>query len=174
MSLAQRVDDFLSTRAAVAASRQAERSARDAFIQASVPLLNQRLGQLLVDAVGTHARLSITTTNQVLAVTGRSFPSLPQPVRSVWALIDAVPLALQFTPVLEFRMSDQFGLVQCVPGAPVTPRRSQGGKLLRYLLENGIVMRGRSSAHLLIAPEGDWIELGASHLELALAECFLR
>jgi hypothetical protein len=174
MSLAQRVNDFLTTRAAVAAGRLAERSARDAFIQTAFPLLNQRFGQVLEDAVGSHARLNITTSNQTLTVIGRSFPSLPQPVRSVSALIDAVPVTLQWTPVLDFRMSDQFGLIQCMPGAPVTPRYSQGGKLLRYLLEHGIVMRGRSSAHLLIAPEGEWIELGASHLELALAECFLR
>lgn len=174
MTLAQRVEDYLGTRAAVAARRESERLARDTFIVGAFALLNQRFGELLSSAVGSHARLNIVQTAQTLTVSGRSFPSLPQPLRTVSALIDAAPLTLSFTPVLDFRETDQFGLIECVAGADITPRRSMGGKLLRYLLENGIQMRGATSAHLLIAPEGEWIELGASHLELALAECFLR
>lgn len=174
MSLAQRVEDYLGTRAAVAARRETERLARDAFILGAFPLLNQRFGELLLEAVGSHARLGIIQTNQTLLVNGRSFPSLPQPLRTVSALIDAVPLTLNFNPVLDFRFTDQFGLIQCVAGAEITTRRSMGGKLLRHLLEGGIQMRGSTSAHLLISPDGEWIELAASHLELALAECFLR
>lgn len=174
MSLAQRIEGYLGTRAAVAARREAERLARDAFIQGAFPLLNQRFGELLLEALGSHARLSVTQTNQILLVNGRSFPSLPQPVRTVSALIDVTPLSLGFTPVLDFRFTDQFGLIQCVAGAEITPRRSIGGRLLRHLLEAGIQLRGSTTAHLLIAPEGEWIELAASHLELALAEYFLR
>lgn len=174
MSLAQRVEDYLGQRAAVAARREVDRLARDGFIEAAFTQLDARFGGLLATAVGSHARLRIEQTDQTLTVSGRSFSSLPQPVRKVSALIDALPLTLVFTPMLDFRDSDQFGRIECVAGAPVSPRSGMGGQVLRHLLEHGIQMRGTSSAHLLIAPEGEWVELKASHLELALAECFLR
>ena len=174
MTLALRIEEYLQAQADTDALRQAERLARDAFIQAEFPALNTHLRELLEDAVGVHSRLSVAGVAQTLTVTGRSFATLPQEVITVSATLAAPPMQVVFTPVLDFRNTDQFGTIEFAPDFDANLRRSRAGTIARYLRDNGIQMRGSTIANLLIAPFGDWIELSASHLEDALAALFLR
>jgi len=174
MTLAIRIEEFLQARQQRDAARTAARAARDAFVQAQFPLLNARLEDLLRSAAGTHSRLSVDTTAQVLAVAGRTFNTLPQTIVTVAATLDTQTLGMRFEPVLDARTVDQFGRVQCTIDFERTLRRSRAGAIARALLTDGIQMRGSTSSHLLIAPAGAWVELTASDLEVALAELMLQ
>jgi hypothetical protein len=174
MTLATRLVEFLDSRAAFAAARTAERAARDTFIQAQFPVLNTLLEQQVIAAVGAHSRLAVSSSAQTLAVTGRSFATLPQRIVTVSATVDVTPLTLTFTPTLEFRDTDQFGRIECVADFEATLRRSRAAAVAEILLTQGIQMRGTASAHLLIAIDGVWTELSLSHLEDAFAALTLR
>jgi hypothetical protein len=174
VTLATKMVEFLDQRAARDASRAAARAARDTFIQTQFPLLNARLIDLLRIAVGLHSQVTVTTTTQTLQVTGHLFATLPQTVATVSATIDTQVSRVTFAPVLDFRAMDRFGLVGCAPDFEATPRRSRAGTLASHLLQEGIEMRGTTSAHLLVSPEGLRVELSVSHLEDALAALFFR
>lgn len=174
MTLATQMVEFLDTRAAIAAARAAERATRDAFIVAQFPVLNALLEELIRSAVGLHSRLIVTATPQTLAVTGRSFASLPQQIVNVAATIDTTTVNLTFTPTLEFRATDQFGRIDCVADFDAALRRSRAAAIAQSLLTDGIQMRGTTSAHLVISIAGAWTELSASHLEDASVALLLR
>ena len=174
MTLATQLGEFLDSRTSLAAARTRERAARDAFIQAQFPLLNAVLVERITAAVGLHSRLALSTTVQTLAVTGRSFATLPQRVVTVAATVDVTPLRVTFTPTLDFRYPDQFGRVECVADFDATLRRSRAAAVAQSLLSEGIQMRGAFTAHLLVLIEGNWIELSPSHLVDACAALMLR
>lgn len=174
MTLATRLVDFLDGRAALAAQRAADNAARDAFIVAQFPLLEARLEDQIRAAVGSHSRLAVTVTPQVLNVTGRTFTSLPRHVVSLTATVETAPLSLTFTPVLDFTHPNQFGRVECMASFEANLRRSRAAEIARSLLKEGIRMQGTSSAHLLIAANGAWAELSLSHLEDAFVALLLR
>jgi len=174
MTLATQLVEFLDNRAALSAARAAERVARDAFIVAQFPLMNNLLASQIMAAVGSHSRLVVTSTVQTLVVSGRSFASLPQPVVNLVATVDTVPLTITFTPDLDFRFTDQFGRITCAASFDAKLRRSRAAAIARTLLDDGIQMRGTSSASLLILIDGAWVELSLSHLQDAFAALLLR
>jgi hypothetical protein len=174
MTLATRLVEFLDAQAERAALIAAERAARDAFIVTQFPQLNLLLEERMIAAVGSHSRLLLGATAQTLAVTGRSFATLPQRVLRLAATVGTLPLSITFTPALDFRFPDQFGRIECVPDFDASLRRSRAGAVARSLIEEGIQMRGSSSAHLMLLLDGRWTELTISHLEDAFAALLLR
>lgn len=174
MTLATRLVEFLDSRAALTAARVADGAARDAFIVTQFPVLNARLEGQVRSAVGSHSRLTVTVTPQVLAVTGRTFATLPQRVIMLGAVVDTTPLNLTFTPLLDFTRPGQFGRIECVASFDANLRRSRAAGLARDLLGEGIRMQGTASAHLLLSVSGSWTELAVSHLEDAFAALLLR
>jgi hypothetical protein len=174
MTIADRIAPLLSARQARTAARDAERAQRDTFIQAQFALLGARFEALLRAALGLHSRFTFVATTVVQPVQNRTFATIALPDWTITASFNATPQAVHFAPRLDFRAPDQFGLVECALGFPYAPRRSRADVVARTLLENGVQLRGKGTASLLLPlPDGP-VELSVSHLEDAFRAWWLR
>jgi hypothetical protein len=174
MTLAFQLQDYLDARAARDAARQAQRLERDAFIQAQFPLLNDRLIELVEEAVGLHSRLAVSTTPMVETVVGRSFATLDKSSVRVAATLNGVAQSVSFTPRLDFSQADQFGAVDCAIDFGYQPRRARRDALAARLLAGGVQMIGKTSAHLMFQGSAGPVELAPGLLEAALVALLLR
>lgn len=174
MTLATRLDGYLARRAQRDAAAASARTARDTFIQAQFPLLNQRLIDLVTAAVGTHSRLTLAETALTEAVTGRSFNSLAKTALEVRADLDGGLQTIAFTPRLAFGDEAQFGVVACTASFPFTPRARSADRLAALLLAEKLQMRGTQTAALMLAAPDGFLEVGATLIEEALAALLLR
>jgi hypothetical protein len=174
MSIAARIDPVLDGRQAKAAARAAERAARDAFIQAAFPPLIDRFAALLGAALGIDSRLALTATPVTLAVQGRSFATLNSRDFAAQASFNAAPRMVRFSPRLDFRAPDQFGLIECALDFPYVALRSRADSLAQALLGRGIQLRGKTSASLLLPLAGGLVEVSADMLEDAFHVWWLR
>jgi len=172
MALATRIDPWLAERAARAAAVAAARLVRDAFIVAQFPLLQSRFESLLRAALGQHSGFALVVTPLNLLVSGRSFASLACSVHRVSASFSATPQTVSFSPALDFREVDQFGLIECSLDFDFSPRRADAGA--QALVARGVQLRGSSVASLLVQRGGAWRELTADDLEEAFASFWLR
>lgn len=174
MSIAQAIPAYTAARAHRAADRDAARLARDVFIQPEFTLMSARFEQFLAEALGRHTLITVTATPVAEAVQGRSFPTLDKRVISVRALVGPVPQTVTFTPQLDFREQDQYGLIACSIDFPFSPRASRIDGLARTLVERGIQMRGRTVSSLMLWVEGSLAELSARDIEDAFTAWWLR
>jgi hypothetical protein len=174
MSIAQQISPTLASRQARAAALAAERAGRDAFIEAQFAALGTRFDGLLREALGVDSRLQVTVQPLVYAVQGRSFTTLSVDTWAARATFNGTPQTVSFTPRLDFRQPDQFGLIECALDFDYAPARSFGDRCAQSLLRNGIVMRGKSHGSLLVSIDGLSIDLRASELEAAFRGWWLR
>jgi hypothetical protein len=174
MAIADAIPGVLAARAARAAAKDAERSARDAFIQPAFAQLAARFEELLADALGTHAQIVVTAMPVVDAVQGRTFATLNKRIVMVRSTIGLAPQTLIFTPQLDFREADQFGLIACAIDFEFTPGRTRGDTVARALVERGIQMSGRTVGRLLLPLDEGTAELTARDLEDAFTAWWLR
>jgi len=174
MTVAAQIGPMLAARQAKVAARTAERAERDAFILAGFALLGARFDLLLRSALGIDARLAITTVPVVLDVIGRSFPTLAVDTWQVRTAFNAAPQLATFTPRLDFREPDQFGLIECAIDFSSGTGRSRGDRIAQALLRNGIQLRGTSVANLLLPAHDGLATLAAEDLEAAFAAWWLR
>jgi hypothetical protein len=174
MTLAARLDGYLTRRAQREAAATAARATRDAFIQAQFPLLNQRLIDLVTAAVGQHSRLTLAATALTETVTGRSFASLAKTALEVRADLDGGLQTIAFTPRLAFGDEAQFGVVACTASFAFTPRARNADRMAALLLAEKLQMRGTGVAALMLAAPDGFIEAGATLFEEALAALLLR
>lgn len=174
MTIAAQIAPTLAARQAIAAARAAERIERDAFIVAQFPILCARFDELLRAALGLDARVTITVTPLIHTVQGRSFATLTVDTWAVRASFNAVAQTATFTPRLDFRELDQFGLIECVLDFDYAPARSRADRTAQALLTRGIQLRGKTHASLLL-PLGIGVsELRADDLEDAFRVWWLR
>lgn len=174
MTIAAQIAPTLAARAAKAAARDAERQARDAFIVAQFAALGASVDALLRAALGIDARLSILVTPLTFAVQGRSFATLTVDTWAVRASFDAVPRTVTFTPRLDFRQPDQFGLVECTLDFDWRPARSRGDLVAQALLDPGVLMSGKTVGALRLPLASGAVPLGADDLEAAFGAWWLR
>lgn len=177
MSIADDIPNAMAARAARQAQLNAERLARDAFIQAQFPLMAQRFEELLQDALGVHSQLSVQVTAVTLPVQGRSFAGLPIRVVRVRSTLAADAQTVTFTPQLDFRGADQFGRLICSIDFNFAPRPNRNDLVALALLNQGIVFCGSTVARLqrpsLPSDRGDK-DLSSTDLEAAFSAWWLR
>lgn len=177
MSIADDIPNVLAARAARQAQSNAERLARDAFIQAQFPLMAERFEALLQEALGVHAQLSVNVTPVMLSVQGRSFANLPIRVLRVRSTLAAEPQTVTFTPQLDFRGADQFGRLICTIDFNFAPRPHRNDLIALALLNQGIGFCGNTVARLqrpsVPSDRGDK-DLGSADLEAAFNAWWLR
>jgi hypothetical protein len=174
MSLADAIPVVTAARAEREATRAAARTERDAFIQPAFAAMTLRFEALLAEALGLHSRIAMQTTSAVQAVTGRTFATLTVRTTVVRSTLLASPQVVTFTPQLDFREPDQFGLIACAIDFPFVPGRARGDVVARALTERGIQMRGKTTASLLLPVGHALVELTARDLEAAFAAWWLR
>lgn len=174
MTIAARIAPTLAARQARADALAAERSARDVFIVAQFAALAPRFDALLRAALGIDARVTITTAPLIHPVLGRSFATLTVTTWAVRASFNAVPQTVRFTPQLDFREPDQFGLIACAIDFPYAPARSRGDRVARALLDRGVQLRGKTTASLSLPSSDGLHDLGSDDLEAAFAVWWLR
>lgn len=174
MTIAAQIAPLLAARQAKADALAAERSARDAFIVAQFAVLLARFDELLRAALGIDARMKITANASVLPVLGRSFANLDVITWSVRASFNAQPQTVTFTPQLDFRQPDQFGLLAGALDFPYSPARARGDRLAQAVLDGGIQLRGKSHASLLLQLPDGLRDLSSDDLQAAFAVWWLR
>ena len=174
MSIAQAIPGLIAARAARSAARDAARLARDAFIQPEFALVSARFEQLLADALGLHALINLTVTPVVDAVQNRSFATLDKRVLSVSVALTVPPQTITFTPQLDFREQDQYGLITCSLDFAFAPRASRTDQVAQAIARHGILMSGSTVSSLLLRVDGAWVELTQRHLEDAFTAWWLR
>jgi hypothetical protein len=172
MTLAARIDPWLAARATRTAAVAAARARQDAFIVAQFPLLLARLETLLRQALGLHSGFTLSVSPLSLLVSNRSFATLDVTEMAVRASFTATPQTVRFTPALDFRDKDQFGLVECSIDFAFAPRAADAAA--QALVERGIQLRAAGSPSLLVQRDGLWRDLTADDLEAALASFWLR
>lgn len=176
MTIAALIDPVLARRQARAVARNAERAARDVFIQAQFAVLGTLFETLLREALGLHSGFTLTVSPLIYAVQNRSFNTLNVNTWSAAATFNgAPPQTVSFAPRLDFREPDQFGLIECSLDFPYAPLRSRADLTARALLERGIRLVGKTSASLLLPLAPDRVvELNARDLEDAFGVWWLR
>ena len=174
MSIAEAIPTVTAARAARVAARDAERLARDTFIQSAFPLLSDRFEALLAEALGIHSQLLVTITPVVDAVQGRSFATLNKSVVDVRSTLRSTPQTVTFTPRLDFHEPDQFGLIACTLDFPFTARGARQDSIARALVARGIQMRGITVPSLMLPLGATVVEIGARDLEAAFTAWWLR
>lgn len=174
MIVAAQIAPTLAARQARADARAAERAERDAFIVAQFAAMSDRFEQILRAALGIDARIATAVTPVVHNVQGRSFAALTVDTWKVVAEFNAVPQTVTFTPRLDFRQPDQFGLIECALDFDYTPRRSRADRTAQTLLTQGIQLRGATVANLMLPSGGNVRELGVDDLERAFLVWWLR
>ncbi len=174
MTIAAQISPTLAARQAKAAARAAERIERDTFIVAQFAILCARFDELLRAALGLDARVAVKVTPLIHTVQGRSFPTLTVDTWAVRASFNAVPQTATFTPRLDFREPDQFGLIECALDFDYTPARSSADRTAQALLNHGIELRGKTTASLLLPSRDGVHELRADDLEDAFRVWWLR
>lgn len=174
MTVAAAIDPVLAARQARIAARTADRAARDVFIQAQFVLLGGRFDALLRDALGLHSGFTLTAAPISYAVQNRTFTVLNLQTWTATASFNGTPQAVHFTPRLDFREPDQFGLIECALDFPWVPLRSRADATARTLVEQGVQLRGKTTASLVLPLLQAPVELAASHLEDAFRVWWLR
>ena len=174
MSIAQAIPAVTAARAARAAERETARLARDAFIQPQFPLMAARFEQLLATALGLHTQIAVNVTPVVDAVQGRSFATLNKRVVSVRSTIGLAPQTVTFTPQLDFREQDQYGLIACTLDFAFSPGASRIDGVARALMAHGIQMRGSTVSSLMLPVDARLVELSARDLEDAFTAWWLK
>ena len=177
MTFADAIPATLAARAAREAERTAARAARDAFIQAQFPLMAARFEALLSEALGMHSRINTVVTTVVLPVQGRSFATLPTRVVQVRSTLTSVTQTVTFTPRLDFREADQFGLIECSIDFDFAPRPTRNDVLATTLTTHGIALTGASVAQLRRhdgLTGSAWTDLTRADLEAAFTAWWLR
>ncbi|AKC86782.1 hypothetical protein [Pseudoxanthomonas suwonensis] len=147
---------------------------RDAFVVAQFAQLCDCFDALLREALGIDARVAIAMATLTHEVQGRSFPTLTVDTWKVRADFNAVPQTVAFTPRLDFREPDQFGLIECALDFDYAPAHSRADRTARLLLARGIQLRGKSVAELVLPVAGGVRSLVAGDLEDAFAVWWLR
>lgn len=174
MTVAAQIGPMLAARQAKADARDAERAARDAFILAQFPLLGARFDTLLRTALGIDSRVTVTVVPLVHPVVGRSFPTLPVDTWVVRSLFNGAPQTVTFTPRLDFREPDQFGLIECAIDFASAPGHGRRDQIAQALLRSGVQLRGKTVGNLQLPVAGSLRTLGAEDLEDAFVVWWLR
>ncbi|HEY0502497.1 MAG TPA: hypothetical protein VGD42_03290 [Lysobacter sp.] len=174
MTVAAQIAPTLAARQARADARAAERVERDAFIVAQFAVLCAHFDELLRTALGIDARVAVTVTPVTYNVQGRSFATLTVDTWAVRASFNGAPQTVTFTPRLDFRELDQFGVIECALDFSYAPARSRGDRTAQVLLKHGIQLRGKTLANLLLPSATSARNLGADDLEDAFVVWWLR
>ena len=174
MSIADQLSPVLAAREARRAAIESERTTRDAFIVAQFAVLCASFDAMLRQALGIDSRITITVTPLNHIVQGRSFAVLTVDTWSVVGTFNGAPQTVAFTPRLDFREPDQFGLVECALDFRYVPGRTPADRVARMLMEQGVQLRGRSVASLQVPSGQNTRELKAADLEQAFTAWWLR
>lgn len=173
--LADTFAEILSSRSTSAAATQQARAARDAFIKPAFEQLATAFADTIDQVTGSHALLTVTRTATSLTVANRSFTSLASIVVEVRSTLYGFEERVRFEPALQFVYPDQFGIINITTNkVPVKLGSDAGSLTLQAMLDQGIVMRGRQSAHLVMARHGGFEPVTAELVEQLLTALFVR
>jgi hypothetical protein len=169
--LAARFQDAVAKRLTATDRTQQVRADRDAFIQAQFPLLDAAFSTMMDVAVGTDPRLAIVSTPAIETFTNHTFASLAKTVIEVRSTLYGPTESVRFTPALQSIYPDQFAVIRVrtdgVPDLTANP-------LVKAIQDRGILMRGSTSASLVIPIGDNFATLTALLLEDYLATLFIR
>jgi hypothetical protein len=174
MTVAAQIASTLAARQARADARAAERTERDAFIVTQFPMLCARFDELLRTALGIDARVVVSVTPVTYDVQSRSFATLTVDTWKVRASFNAAPQAVSFTPRLDFREPDQFGIIECALDFNYAPVRSRRDCTAQVLLKQGLQLRGKTIANLLLPSVNGVRNLEVDDLDDAFFVWWLR
>jgi hypothetical protein len=152
------------------------RAQRDAFIQAKFPLLDAAFAQMIDAATGNGPALSVVHSPATETVTNHTFTTLAMTVTTIQSTLYGPQETLTFTPALESNDTDQFAIIKIAFDGPGSGTGNvPNAQMYQTIQGRGILMRGSTSAHLVVPVEGkNFTELTASILEKFLAWLFIR
>jgi hypothetical protein len=169
--LGERFQQIVNRRNQANAQTNADRSQRDAFIQAQFPVLDTVFAGLVDAAVGTGPLLSVTHTPATDTVHNRTFTSLNKTVTEVNSTLYGPTETVRFTPGLSFTYPEQFGVISLTkeggPDPSADPRFSD-------VFRTGLLMSGTQTAALLAPQAGNFSPVTAAYLENLLAQLLIR
>jgi len=153
---------------------QAQRGARDAFIQAQFPLLDAAFATLVDTIAGAEAHLTVTHTPATDSFTNHAFVTLAKTITNVKSTLYGTAENVLFTPSLESIVRDEFAVIRITTDGLPEVATENVAPVFAAILQRGILMRG-STAASLVAPDGDnFIPLTPDLLEGFLAALFIR
>jgi hypothetical protein len=174
VSLADTIPVFIAARTVRESARAAARQARDAFIEPAFAAMTARFETLLAEALGLTSQITVSVVQTVVPVVGRTFATLPIRTTTVVSTLQGAPQTVTFTPQLDFREPEQFGLIACAIDFPFSPRHARGDAIAQALTARGIQMRGKATGTLLLRIDAQPVEPAASDLERAFSAWWLR
>lgn len=169
-SLFQQEETRLALRAA---SVQAQRAARDAFIVAQFPVLDAAFAGLVDTTVGTDPKLTVTHTPATDTFTNHTFVSLNKTITNVQSTLYGTAENVLFTPSLESLDPDEFAVISITTDVPDVATESLE-PAFADILRRGFLMRGKTSASLVAPDNGNFVTLTPNLLEGFLAALFIR
>lgn len=173
LMLATKFQETLAKLQADAVARQQALAQRDAFIQAQFPVLDAAFSAMVSRVCGSHPRLAVIKTAVTDTVTNHTFTTLSKTVIEVRSTLYGPLEVVTFTPALEAIAPDQFAVIRATT-AGLTVTGEGFASALKSLLDRGVLMRGKTSAGLVLA-KGDGFEpLTDALLESFLAALFIR
>ena len=162
-------------RAAQAAVTQQTRNDRDSFIVVQWPLMDKAFSDLVDATVGNDSHLTVTRTAATDNFTNHTFPSLNKTITAVQSTLHGTPEKVIFTPFLQSVAIDQFGVIKIMTeGLPDTIVADPGAQVFAGMVNQGILMRGKTTGSLVVPDGGNFTNLTADLLEAFLAALFIR
>jgi len=169
-ALFQQEENRLALRAA---SVQAQRAARDAFIVAQFPLLDTAFASLVDTTVGTDPKLIVTHTPATDTFTNHTFATLNRTITNVRSTLYGTAENVLFTPSLESIDADEFAVIRITTDLPDVATQNLDSAFAD-ILRRGILMRGKTTASLVAPQNGNFVTLTSDLLEGFLAALFIR
>jgi hypothetical protein len=164
----------LSRLAQRATNVQAQRAARDAFIQAQFPLLDAAFAAMVDSTVGSEAHLTVTHTPATDTFTNHSFASLNKTITNVQSILYGTQENVIFTPFLESIEPDEFAVIRIATDGLPDAATENLDSFFGEVLGRGILMRGKTTASLVVPDGGNFSPLTPGLLEGFLAALFIR
>jgi hypothetical protein len=173
--LADRFVEAVDKLEADAAAVEEARAARDAFIEANFPALDQAFVNMVQAVTGTHSRLAVFMTPVIDTFTNRGFTSLTKTVVEIRSTLYGPIERVTFTPALEAVSPNQFGVIRVeTEGTATQFGADEDAALFKSLLDRGVVMEGQETASLSVVSGETYEPLTAGVLEDFLARLFIR
>ena len=173
--LSDRFQQETARRASQTAATQQARNVRDAFIVAQWPLLDAAFAAMVDAAVGTEAHLLTTHAPATDHFTNHTFLSLNKTITTVQSTLNGAPEKVTFTPSLESKDADQFGVIRiATDGLPYSITSDPGAQVFADMLQRGILMKGKTTSSLVVPDGSNFMALSKELLEGFLAALFIR
>lgn len=173
--LSDRFQGEMARMANQAAGTQQQRDARDAFIQTQFPFQDTAFANMVDGTIGKDSHLSVTRTQATDHFTNHSFATLNKTITAVQSTLYGMPEIVTFTPALESRDADQFGVIRITAdGLPDSIVADPGSLIFAAMMKRGVLMRGKTTASLMVPDGSNFTPLNSGLLENFLVALFIR